>query len=61
MRSYGYKALLGVLLIALLGAQFASANKKVIAIGVTGVGKSTLLNCVVDPKTDKPFHALRSL
>ena len=40
--------------------QSASATKKVVAIGMLGVGKSTLLNCVVNIKTEKAFLALNS-
>ena len=40
--------------------QSASATKKVVAIGMLGVGKSTLLNCVINMQTDKPFLALNS-
>ena len=35
-------------------------TKKVVAIGMLGVGKSTLLNCVLNLNTDKPFIALNS-
>ena len=38
--------------------QSASATKKVVAIGMLGVGKSTLLNCVLNLKTEeRPFLA----
>ena len=40
--------------------QSSSATKKVVAIGMLGVGKSTLLNCVVNIKTEKAFLALNS-
>ena len=40
------------------GAQSASTTKKVVAIGMLGVGKSTLLNCAVNLKTtSNPFLA----
>ena len=41
-------------------AEGASTTKKVVAIGMLGVGKSTLLNCAVDMKNDKPFLVLNS-
>ena len=57
MRRYGYKALFGVVIEVLLGAQFALATKKVITIGMLGIGKSTVGNCIVD-LTENSFLAL---
>ena len=57
MRRYVYKALHGVVIGVLLGAQSVSATKLVATIGMLGIGKSTLGNCLVD-LTENSFLAL---